>query len=549
MLKFLLLALHVLWLQANIIITNATIYTVDKHNPYAEALVIEGDTLRYVGSNDAAMRFKQTQSDIIDAKGAFIMPSIIDSHTHTALAVLLDTLGVNLSGSKGPKAILERLRAYRREHPKRTLYTGVGFSPYVFGPKGPSAAQLDAIFPDAMAFFLSNNAQHAWVNTKTLEFLGITKTTPDPRPGIHYYARNAEGDPNGLLVGGAAIWPHLERLGVATPEAFESALAPFLPQLSAQGITALFDAGMFSVERSGYAALNRLEAQDQLPLRYYASHFVLSDHDAQNAARDFRALQQRYNREHFKVSAVKFINDNSDDDAFAMVFDEKELERYLHPLMRENIDVMIHTSQDAATHAALNAIERVKSAQPQSQSRMTLAHVNMVRESDFERFSKLGVIANMQPFDAQGGGYYEYRYMLYDTPWEHKLARHRHFCDSGIVLSASSDYPVCGSSLEVCSPFYGIQIALTRQKVDPKARKAPLDSKNESLSLEEAIKAYTLNGAYQLHEESRLGSLEQGKQADLIWLDRNPFTCNVYELNKLKVLQTMVGGKTVFKAK
>ncbi len=543
----LILIVTTFFLKANTIIHNATIYTVNEEQPYASAMVIKEGKIIYIGSNITALSYKNGESLVIDAKKRFVMPGIIDAHTHIAAASLLSNMGINLIATKGKKEILAKLQAFKEDHPETDVVTGFGFYPYAFGPKGPTKEILDKIFPDAKAFFVSNNGHQAWANSKALEFLGITKETPDPRPGIHYYVRNGKGEPTGFLVEGEAIWPHLKHLGIGQNGAFASVLDEVLPQLSAQGITALFDAAIPALEPFAFEDIRLLEKEGKLPLRYYASYTALNAKRAQDAAQELQRLQKKYDSPLLRVQSVKFINDNSDDDNYTILFSEDELQGYLAPIAESGLDVMIHTSRDRAVHEALNAIEEVKTRYPESSSRFTLAHVNMVRDEDFKRFKDLGVIANIQTMDAQGGGYYDYRYGLYGDAWRGKLARYNTFFKEEVITSGSSDYPSCNLSLQECSPFDAIEVGVTRQKIGQREGTV-LPAATERLSVAKMIQAYTINAAYQLHAEKELGTLEIGKAADLIMLDQNPFESQQEKLHRIRPVMTMMGGKIVYRA-
>lgn len=533
-------------LLSNTILINGAVYTVDLKSPWAQAIVINQDTIRYVGSTKEALGFKNRNSEIIDLNGSFAMPGIIDAHTHIAMASILLSEGVNLLEVRGKQAILNEIREYANSHSKASVITGFGFYPYTFGPNGPSAAQLDAVVSDRPAFLISNNGHSAWVNSKALSALNIKKETPDPQPGIHYYVRDTQGNPTGFLVEGCAFWPHLAAMGIGSKSSFYSSLKSYLPKLSAQGITSLFDAGAPAVETKSFEALRQLEEENTLPLRYFGSHFILSAKDAENAAKTFICYEKKYNTKLLTISSVKFSNDNSDDDDFAMQFDTEQLKPFFLDLIRHNIDAMVHTSADESVHSALNAIEYARKKVKHTRSRFTLAHVNMVRDSDFKRLKDLGVIANIQPFNAQGDGYYSYRYMLYGDEWENKLARYDSFFKNSVVVSASSDFPACNNNLEQCSPFHGMEMGITRQKVGSPIDATILPDSNERLSVEQIIRAYTINAAYQLHREKEIGSLEAGKKADLVVLDRNPFETNAKELHAVKVQKTIMNGKTVY---
>ncbi|SFV69034.1 Exoenzymes regulatory protein AepA precursor [hydrothermal vent metagenome] len=245
------------------------------------------------------------------------------------------------------------------------------------------------------------------------------------------------------------------------------------------------------------------------------------------------------------ISAVKFSNDNSSNDDFAIQFDSKKLRKYIGPLLANNINIMIHTSQDKSVHQALDAIENLKKKHPRSTSKITLAHVNMVREKDFNRMKNLGIIANIQPFNAAGDGYYEYKYMLFEA-WEKKLVRFKTFFDNNITVSASSDFPACNISYSKCSPFLNMEIAVTRQQVGTSVDAPILSSTQEKLSIEQIIQAYTLNAAYQLGMEQNLGSIEVGKYADLIVLNQNLLDINSKKIHKTIVKMTIMNGEIVY---
>lgn len=533
-----------MFLSANTLLINGNIYTVNKNQPWAEAIVIDSGLIRYVGSTDNALSYCNSQSHVVDLKEKFVMPGIIDAHTHTAIASLLLNSGVDLLEAKGKKKILQTIKSYV-ETSREKVISGFGFYPYVLGKNGPTAKQLDGILGDKKAFLISNNGHSAWVNTNTMKYLNISHETKDPLAGMHYYMRDKKGMPTGFLIEGEAFWPHFKKMNIATKDNFYKTLKSFLPRLSKQGITAIFDAGAPAVEENAFKAILQLENENKLPLRYFGSHYIVSNKDAANALATFREYNRRYNASFLNISTVKFCNDNSDDDNFAIQFNEDELYRFLKPLVEKDIDIMIHTSHDKSVNQSLNTIEKLKSSNNSSNSRIILAHVNMVRDSDFLRFYKLGVIANIQPFNAQGGAYYDYRYMLYED-WKNKMVRFKNFFYHNITVSASSDFPACNTSLDKCTPFDSMQIAVTRQAASLDTTTPVLDSPDEKLSVEQIIDAFTINAAYQLHQEKDIGSLELGKKADIIVLNQNLLTVNKKKIHKTIVEMTILNGEIVY---
>ena len=541
---YLLTTLLPIALTANTIFVNGAIYTVNKNKPWVEAVVVDNKKISYVGTTKKALTYTLKNTRIIDLKGQFMMPGIIDAHTHIAIAALLLNLGVGIK-NKGKRNILKQISQYAQEHPQEEIISGFGFYPFSLGENGPTAEQLDSVIPNKKVFLISNNGHSAWVNSKTLHYLGISSNTKDPLPGMQYYMRDSNGAPTGFLVEGEAFWPHFKKMNIATPGRFYKSLKSFLPTLSKYGVTSIFDAGIPAVEENAFLALQKLEKENLLPVRYFASHYIVSDKDAQHSVKEYKRLKHLYDTKLLNINAVKFSNDNSSNDNFAIQFDTEKLRNYIGPLLANNINIMIHTTQDASVNQALNALEKLKKKYPKSKSRISLAHVNMVRQTDFYRMNNLNIIANIQPFNAAGNGYYEYKYMLFEA-WEKKLVRFKTFFDNNITVSASSDFPACDISYEKCTPFLNMEIAVTRQKVGTSSDAAVLSSSQEKLSIEQIIQAYTLNAAYQLGAEKSLGSIEAGKNADLIVLNQNLLDVNEKKIHKTIVNMTIMNGEIVY---
>lgn len=533
-----------LMVSATTIFTNGNIYTVNKNKPWIEAVVVDSGKIKYIGSTKEALTYKTKNSKIVDLKGQFMMPGIIDSHTHIAIAALLFNMGVAIK-INAKKKILKQIAQYAKLHPEEEVISGFGFYPFSLGINGPTAQQLDTIIPNKKVFLISNNGHSAWVNTKTLRYLGLSSNTKDPLPGMHYYMRDANGTLTGFLVEGEAFWPHFNKMNIATPRRFYRSLKSFLPTLSKYGVTSIFDAGIPSVEENAFLALKQLEEENLLPVRYYASHYIVSENDALHAVEEYKRLKHSFDSPLLNISAVKFSNDNSSNDDFSIQFHTKKLMKYITPLIANNINIMIHTSQDKSVHEALDAIEEAEIKYPNSLSRISLAHVNMVRDNDFKRMKDLKIIANIQPFNAAGSGYYEYKYMLFEE-WKDKLVRFKTFYDKNIVVSASSDFPACNISYNKCSPFLNMEIAVTRQKVESSKDSPVLPSLKEKLNIEQIISAYTINAAYQLGVENELGSIEVNKNADLIVLNQNLLHVDAKKIHKTIVEMTIMNGEIIY---
>ena len=208
------------------------------------------------------------------------------------------------------------------------------------------------------------------------------------------------------------------------------------------------------------------------------------------------------------------------------------------------IDVHIHALGERAVHEALDAIEVARAAQPDSTTRYTLCHIQVISDQDLPRFARLGVIAQSTPLWAS---YDTYGQQFVSDDQFQRFWRFRSLHDLGVRLTWGSDFPASGAGLLGMSPVLQMEIGHTRQ--NPGEADAPIQPReSERLDLETLIQGYTINAAYQLHMEDEIGSIEVGKKADLVVLDRNLFEIDPYQIHETKVLMTLLGGEIVYEA-
>ncbi|TKG93634.1 amidohydrolase [Puteibacter caeruleilacunae] len=541
---------------------NTNIYTVDPEQPFAEAIAIKENRILYVGSKHAAMQYKGDKTSLTDLNGKFMMPGFIESHIHPGVATLISS-GVELIGVKSLKELESKLIQYVKENPNKKTIFGFGWSLDIFKGKEPDKSILDKIVNDKPVMLISTDAHSAWMNSKAFELLNINKNTKDPQPNVHYYKRDKYGNPTGWCVEGDTFWPCLSRLGLGTTADFEKEYAKLLPVFSKMGVTALMDAGVPNVQENAFKALIQLEKEDRLPLRYKGTHYVTNKHAAKTAIEDFQYLSQKYKSELFDMLAIKIPNDgtieaktaalkkhysNDPSNKGEVLFNQATLTSIFSGARANNIDIHMHAIGDRTIHEGLNAFEAAKNKYPISDSRYTMCHVQLVDSPDLPRFNELGVIAQVSPnwvFDVNDT-YYNFWVEVIGKDRTDKQFQNHSLFESGACVSLGSDFPASGSSLWESSPIYTMEIGQTRQEPNkPNSRVIPMAK--EKLSMEEIIKGYTINAAYQLRLEDKVGSLEKGKLADLIVLSANPFETEKYEVHHIQVLLTMMDGKIVYK--
>ncbi|BDD09937.1 putative amidohydrolase [Fulvitalea axinellae] len=543
---------------ADWVFVNGIVYLMDTDLTKTEAIAISADTITALGKNGQVDDWIGPNTKVVDLKGRMLMPGFVESHIHPAVAGLLNT-GVQLLEFSTKKEIMEALKAYSERHPYKKAIFGFGWSNDLFEPNGPHKSELDSVIHNRPVFLIANDAHSAWVNSEALELLDIGKDTPDPLPGVHFYKRDKNGEPTGWLVEGGAFWPQLPKLGLGSSSDFKQGLKEILPVLASFGITSLFDAGVPGLERYALAALTELERDDDLPVRYYTSHYVTSPTEAEDAVKDFLALKEEFTSELVIPSAIKIPNDGTIEaetaallepytdhpkNSGAVMLDQETLTRLLIQADSAGIDTHIHAIGDRTAHEALNAIKASQDKTGRKDTRHTICHLQLVREKDIKRFANLGVIAQVSPQWPQD--LHSTYYKLWVKELGKRRANHqfefRTFLKNRVIMSLGSDFPATGGTLTESSPMYGIETGRTRQ-VPGKPNSFPIPQKSERVSVAELLRGYTYNGAYQLRSEKQIGSLKVGKKADVIILDENPLTVPVHQLHATQVLFTMMGGK------
>ena len=519
-------------------------------------MVIQDDTIVCIGtlqSCEIDTYYKKYTK--IDAKKSSLYPGFIDAHTHVGFASLLFKTGLDLSRERGKKNILRAIKAYDNKYPHKKVIFAFGVYPYIFGQQGPHKKILDDIIDDKPIIILSQNGHAAWMNSYALKLLNLTVDTIDKTATDHRYIIDKQGKLSGFMLEGASFFPYLEKLGIGSTKEFKTSFEAFLPQFSKWGVTTIFDAGTAGLESFALDALRKLQHEKKLPLRYVASYYVMTKNDTKDAVEHYKKLKHKYEKGLISVGAIKLLADGEDDDeshnnGHFIHYNEKRMLETLLPMLKNNISIMIHTSIDKSTHIAIEAIEKAKQKYPHSQSRITLSHLNMVRDNDFKRMRFNNIIANVQPFNASAQGFYEYRYVEYEDKynyaWENKLVRLNNFVKNGVLLTASSDYPACPIKQKECRPLANIEIGMTRKTLGANDNTEPLDSPDEKLSLQDSLDAYTINAAYQLGLENEVGSIEVGKKADIILINNNLATLKPYQISKSKILLTISNGTIVY---
>ncbi|WP_439107333.1 amidohydrolase [Congregibacter sp.] len=543
---------------ADQVFVGGKVYTLDASAPWAEAVAIRGDTIVYVGSDTGAAAFIGTDTQRHDLAGKLLLPGFIDSHMHVG-STLPYLFAASLSPDMTRAEALATIAEHAEKYPDQNPLIGTGFLGAAFGPEGPTAKDLDSVVSDRPVIIFDEGFHSAWVNTLTMEMVGLTAETPDPKPGAHYYRRYPDGSPTGWLIEGEAFGWISEALGVIDAGILDTSADVFFASMSSMGITAAFDAGMIEGDGELFRFMGKRAREGKLPLRIVGSHYVNSERGLMTALDDLERLSTDYDQEFFDVEVLKVSLDGTVEAQTAYT-----IESYIEPpghraeplvplektkaviagAAAKKNDVHLHAIGDGAVRMALDLVEYARAEHPDTTSRFTICHAQVVNPADVPRFGELDVIVQSTPT------WYAYDDIALAYLGEERLG-HMYPLNSiaaaGGKVTLGSDFPASWIGLDGMNPVFNIEMALTRQPPGDKDY-LPQPPVDERISLEQAIRGYTLDGAFQLGLENEIGSITPGKQADLVVLDQDLFSLDPYSMHKSKVVMTMVDGKVVFEA-
>ena len=529
---------------------NGTVYTVDAQRRVAQAVAVDGGRIVYVGDDAGAERFLGLDTRKVDLAGLLLLPAFTDAHVHMLEgSVTLDAC--NLSGVRNAEAMLEAIARYAAAHPDAAWIAGSGWSLAAFPDANPRKEDLDRVVPDRPVFLIAGDGHSAWVNSRALAAAAIDRDTPDPPRG-RIERDPASSEPSGTLRE-AAMEPVQALAFDIGPLGALRGLRRAVVQANQFGITSFVEARSTTSEYDWVYRL--LDIAGMLHARVTLSLWL----DPARGDEQIAELASRRSHDftrHVRAGAIKIFVDGVAESRTAYVLDPYEgrsdrgmpnftperLAALASQLDRDGFQLHFHAIGDAAVRMALDAVGTARERNGPRDARHHIAHLQLVDPVDWPRFTALGVFANVQALWAFPDDYV----MQLDVP---ALGRARtesmypigSLARAGAPLAAGSDWPV--SSMD---PLAAMQVAITRS--DPeKPGGAPLGPA-ERVDLATILAAYTIGGARLVHQEPETGSIEVGKSADLVVIDRDLFAIPPAEIAQAKVLLTLFEGKLVYEA-
>lgn len=494
-----------------------------------------------------------TGTDVVELAGRTVLPGFQDAHLHFATSGM-SGLQCDLRTAAAPEAYSDVIRSYAAAHPDAGWIVGDGWSSDDFGGAMPTRQLLDAIVSDRPVYLENRDGHSGWVNTRALELAGLTAATADPQGGV--IERDASGAPSGALHENArrAV---LDLLPPPTPELWEEAILRAQAELHALGITACQEANLTPELFEPYRSVAERGA---LTMRL-EGNLAWSDARGADQLEELLARRARGTVGRMRMRGAKLFQDgvaenftaamlepyraadgSATGNAGLSLFDPERLHRDVTLLDAHGFQVHIHALGDRAVRECLDAFDAAATANGRRDARHHLAHVQFAHRDDLPRFAMLGVVANVTPLWAVYSGYVEELTIPFVS--ERAAATMYPFgsiARAGGRLAFGSDWSVSSPD-----PLLQVSVAVARRLPEDPAAEAFLPG--ECLDVESALEAATLGSAFVNHLDAETGSIEVGKLADLVVLDRHVAFDDAQAIAEARVALTLVEGERVYEA-
>lgn len=558
---------------ATTVIKNAKIHTIDNQNSIKEAMAINDDKIIYVGSNEGVEKYINKESKIIDANNNVILPGFIDSHIHPPGTALVELYEVSLYGLHSVEEYKKTIREFIENNPHVKTVHGRGWSLGVFEgeelAKGPKKEHLDEVSKELPIILRAYDGHTLWINSKAVEVFNINENTPCPEGG-KIEINNETNELWGTLKETAT---QLVREDDYTDEEYANAFELFQEKMHEYGITSILAmSGLnWGIMPEVY---KELYDKNKLNMRISNSVIIYGEEHWKIQGEKIKKIKEDYDCDYFKTTTIKLLGDGVVEGSTAYLLEPYEIgakrgDNYYGEFLwndedlincikyanDNNFSIHVHSVGDGSTRKVLDAIEKTYelSGKFDANFRNTITHLQLVDKNDIKRFKDLNVIAALQPYwHLKGPKWWEevdYKLLGDRAEEEYPL---KSFLNEGVIITSSSDHSVS----PVPNPFYAIEAGVTRNLYNHKYfgvdditdmdNEKYLLNKNERGTVEELVRSFTINGAYQIFRENEVGSLEVGKYADFIIIDRDIFSVDPIDIEDTKVLKTFFNGKLVY---
>jgi predicted amidohydrolase YtcJ len=529
---------------ADLIITGAKIWTVDKAMPTAQAVAVLGDRIVAVGSSAELEAWRGPKTEVVDAGGKLLLPGFNDSHVHFITGgSQLDN--VQLNDATSAQEFVTRVGEHARNMPKGEWILGGDWDETKWTPAElPTRQMLDAVTPNNPVFLSRYDGHMGVANSVALKLAEITKATPEVPGGT--IVRDAQGEPAGGLKDAAMnyIYKVIPKL---SSEQRARAAARALEHAASLGVTSVQD---MVPDYEDIALFADLLERGKLTTRIYAAPAVALSEDQAKIG-----LRHSFGGPYLRIGAVKAFADGSLGSRTAYFFEPFSDQPGNHGLLSEDmqplskmsgymmtadgagLQICTHAIGDQAISMILDLYTELVKAHGARDRRFRIEHAQHMAAKDFDRFDQLNVIASMQPYHAIDDGRWAEARIGHDRA--SRTYAFRTFLDHKVRLAFGTDWDVAP-----LNPMLTVYAAVTRATLDAKHPEGWFPE--QKLSVAEAIEAYTMGSAYAEFQDTVKGSISVGKLADMVLVNEDILTIDPVKIRGAKVIRTIVGGKTVF---
>ena len=527
------------------------VFTADPDNPWAEAIVVDGDRIAFVGSADAAAREAGPDVEPIDLAGGLIIPGFVDGHVHVTMTGAA-MLKAQLRDAGSLEEIQRRVAAWAEAHPDAPRVLGTSWLHSDVPDGRPTREMLDAVVPDRPVYLEAFDFHSSWVNSAALAELGITDETPDPIGGEIVRDPNM-GHATGHLLENASVlfvWPLLADV---EDEVRDGQVTTALEAFARAGITTAVE---MALEEPALESMARLRAAGSLTTRVVAHVIIWRSGDAaKEVAQVARAaeLARQYQGDHLRVGGIKIIADGTIDGCTAAlsepyttgtnadpIWDAQALDRIVEAADAAGLQVAIHAIGDETIRISVDALEKAMQVNGTSGRRHRIEHLEYARGEDIERMGALGITASMQPVHADPATLGNWLAMIGPERANHGFAWPLHLA-AGSALAFGTDTPTAPHQA-----LPNMYIASTRKS--PSDGSLPALRPDWALPLQDAICHGTRESAWAAWLDHQTGMLKAGLAADLVVLDRDFFADGPASLLETNIAMTMMDGRVVYSA-
>lgn len=535
------------------VLVNGKFFTSNDKQPWADAVVIKGSRIAYVGTIEEAL--KQAEgAKAEDLGGRLVTPGIIDGHLHFFGANMFEGLLV-LNGMSVDEMI-EAITKFIKENPDKPAYAGLGWADTAFGEAGPHKKDLDAICKDKPIVLLSSTLHTAWCNSMALEAAGITRDTPDIDPaGGVIYQRDADGELTGFVKELPSMDPVMGAAKYFDDELTIKAFGNFFAKAAANGITSMVDCAAISFMRHLMSdEMRALFDKDETPVRLNFCGYAGIAGLYEKAFCDTAMFSKKFTGDRFFCTFHKLINDGTLENVSAAIPNPYPNGSVVKPIMtpdalaekfeacaKAGIDVNIHAVGSDSVHNVLEAAGIVRK-KGFSDIRIICSHSAYVYPADLALFGKYDVFANTTGCWICAMN--EEQEELAAQLTEAKSYPVKSIIDGGARMGFGSDFPTDPTTFPVMP---NMETLVTRAHIGEEG--AFVHDAVECISVADVIKGYTIHNAYQMRRENVLGSIEVGKYADLTIFEENLFEIDPKQIHDVKIAKTIKDGITTYENK